>query len=83
MCALHVLRMMLRLLSNTSLLSLKAYKEVLSAAKETIMCLRAKSPLTPEKTVQGGAVARAVRRIRRQTPYNHCRNTVSHQLRYT
>lgn len=32
------------------------------------MCLRVKSPLTSEKTVQGGAVTGAVRRIRRQTP---------------
>lgn len=81
--------MLLRLLSNTSLLSLKAYNEVLSVAKETIICLCAKSPLTSEKTVQGGAVTRAVSRIRRQTPYHslhaHCRNTHTHthQFRYT
>ena len=38
-----------------------------SVAKETVMCPCAKSSLTSERTVQGGAVAGAVRRIRGKT----------------
>lgn len=46
------------------------------------MCLCAKSYLTSEQIVQGGAVTRAVSRIRRQTPHHsphaYCRDTHTH-----
>lgn len=41
------------------------------------MCQSAKSPLTSEKTVQGGAVTRAVRRIRSHSLHAHPGNTRS------
>lgn len=47
-----------------------------------LTCRCVKSSLTSELTVQGGAITRAVRRIRRQTPsyssHKYRKNTVTH-----